>query len=101
MIGSNLAYNAGQLGNDWENKSSIFYYVPYKGITDFGHISIEIDGIVYNYGRYDPNAVWGSLHSKGDGIYVEVNRNKYLNMYKEKQDLIEYELNLTANEEKN
>ena len=100
VIGSNLAYNAGQLGNDWENKSSIFYHVPYKGITYFGHISIEIDGIVYNYGRYNPNAVWGFLHSKGDGVYVEVNRNEYLNMHKEKQDLIEYELNLTANEEK-
>ena len=99
MIGSELGYNAGQLGNDWEDKTSIFYHKPYKGITDFGHISIEVDGIVYNFGRYDPNATWGLLRSKGDAIYVEADRSKYLNMYEKKQDLVEYELNFTREEE--
>ena len=100
MTGSELRYSAGQLGNDWEDKSSIFYHKPYKGMTNFGHISIEVDGIVYNFGRYDSNATWGLFHSKGDAIYVEADRENYLNMYKEKQDLIEYELNLTKDEER-
>ena len=99
FITERLKYTKEQLGNDWENDTSIFYHVT-KGMADFGHVSIEVDGIVYNYGRYDPNAVWGFRNSKGDGIYVEAKRDEYLSMYKEKQDVMEYELNLTANEEK-
>ena len=99
MIGSELGYNAGQLGNDWEDKTSIFYHKPYKGITDFGHISIEVDGIVYNFGRY--GRVWGIGGSKGEAVYLKVGREKYLRNYNQLQELTEYKLNLTEKEEEN
>ena len=99
MIGSELGYNAGQLGNDWEDETSIFYHRPYKGITDFGHISIEVDGIVYNFGRY--GRVWGIGGSKGEAVYLKVGREKYLRNYNQLQELTEYKLNLTEKEEEN
>ena len=99
MIGSELGYNAGQLGNDWENNTSIFYHspVPLK-IKDFGHIAIEVDGTVYSYGRYDRVYAGGT---KGVGVLIILNKKDYLKYYGRKTDTKEFKLNLSeATEEK-
>ena len=97
FITERLKYTKEQLGNDWENDASIFYHVPYKGMADFGHVSIEVDGTVYSFGRY--GKTWGVFKSKGEAVLLKVNRDTYFKNYSQLQDVIEYKLNLTENEE--
>ncbi len=43
MIGSELGYNAGQLGNDWEDEASIYYHKSGSSFGRFGHIAISVE----------------------------------------------------------
>lgn len=59
MIGSNLAYNAGQLGNDWEND---VYWMESK-IMGAGHVAVMIvndrypNGRVYSWSAIGPDGM--------------------------------------------
>ena len=98
MIGSELGYNAGQLGNDWEDYASILYNEasPFK-IKDFGHIAIEVDGKVYTYGRY--GETFNSAGTKGEGILLIVDKGDYLNYYQKNTTVREFVLNLSEDKE--
>ena len=63
-------------------------------MTDFGHVSIEVDGTVYSLGRY--GETWGLFKSKGEAVLLKINRKTYLSP----AELRSY-LNIRYNVEKN
>ena len=97
MIGSNLAYNAGQLGNDWENDIWIVHH-PF-GV---GHASIYDDnsGLVYSFG--EPVPYVKTAYKKGINDVLQVAPlSSYLKSYEEdKRDVAMYRLVLSNSDKK-
>ena len=108
MIGSNLAYNAGQLGNDWEND----IWVAYNPLG-INHVSIYNDknDKFYSYGEPVPYAseVYKQRKKlrinylplgKAENDVLQISSlNSYLKDVKEKrQDVVMFRLNLTNEE---
>jgi len=109
MIGSNLAYNAGQLGNDWEDEIWIIH-----NSGGVGHAAIydDVAGLVYSYGEPVPYAkeVY-KQNTKTRGISLGFKENDvlqvssltgYLESYKskEKYDVALYRLELSKEDRK-
>ena len=108
MIGSNLAYNAGQLGNDWEND---IWIVHHPG--GVGHVSIydDVSGLIYSYGEPVPyakevykqnNKMRGiSLGFKENDVLQVSSLAGYLKSYKSKNfDVAMYKLVLSDRDRK-
>ncbi|WP_304179527.1 hypothetical protein [Leptotrichia trevisanii] len=77
MIGSNLAYNAGQLGNDWENDIWIVHHPD--GVN---HAAIYDDnaGLVYSYGEPVPYA---------DEVYKQKGLKRPVSVGKTENDVLQ------------
>ncbi len=106
MIGSELGYNAGQLGNDWEDDIWIVHHPD--GVN---HVSIydDIAGLVYSYGEPVPYAeeVYkqkglkrkGSLGKAENDVLQVSSLSGYLKSYKSKKsDIAFFRLVLSDND---
>lgn len=106
MIGSNLAYNARQLGNDWEDD----IWVAYNPLG-INHVSIynDRDDKFFSYGEPVPYAEevykqkrkirWFTLGKAENDVLQISSLNSYLTDAKNnKQDVVMFRLNLSEKE---
>ena len=100
MTGNKLGYNAGQLGNDWEDEASIYYHKSGSSGSSFGrfgHRAISVDDKVYTFGRYPDDK-----DKDGDGTLIVIDKAEYLDYYTitRKEDVTEYQLKDDDNRDK-
>ena len=76
MIGSELGYNAGQLGNDWEDE---IWIIHNSGGVGYVAIYDDVAGLVYSYGKPVPyvKEVY-KQNNKRRGISLGFNENDVL-----------------------
>ncbi|MDR2879183.1 MAG: hemagglutinin repeat-containing protein, partial [Fusobacteriales bacterium] len=110
-----LVYDKDREDEKLRDKSTIYYH-PHK----VGHIAIEVDGVVYSYGRYGDT--WSSLgnssgnthggnssnssglsETSGEGVLVVIAKDKYIESYTvtKNEKVYAYDLNLSREEERN
>ncbi len=70
----------------------------HSGGSPTGHVALNVNGTVYSYGRYNPDAL-SSCGLKGDGILREYPEKEYLTQYNKRDDIEVFSLKYSPEQE--